>query len=129
MGPVGAGGLPIPHGGQPPALGFIGEAADQHPQQPGPTSCRSRFQLQLHQQRAALQAGAPTGEMEGEIQALRLGEFAGEGIVAPGAEIGAGIGEVPRNRAATEAIAWATSKDWAWSEAFMPFSLSRTLDR
>ena len=32
--------------------------------------------------------------MKREIQALRLGEFAGEGIVAPGAEIRPGIGEV-----------------------------------
>jgi hypothetical protein len=32
--------------------------------------------------------------MKGEIQALLLGKGAGERIVAPGGEIGAGIGEV-----------------------------------
>jgi hypothetical protein len=49
------------------------------------------FEPQLHQQGPALEPRAPAGEVEGEIQALALLESPGQGIVAPGGEIGASI--------------------------------------
>ena len=90
-----AGGLPVAQRGQPPALRFVGEAPDRHPQQPRAGAGRGRrFQAQLHQERAALAARAPARQVEGEIQALLIGEGAGVGIVAPGGEVGAGVREV-----------------------------------
>ena len=96
LGQMAAGGLPIAHAGQAPTLRFIGEASDHHPQQPGPgrTTARGMLQPQLHQERAALAAGAPARQMKGEIEAFLLGVGAGLGIVAPGGEIGACIREV-----------------------------------
>lgn len=89
-------GLPVAHAGQAPPLRFIGKAADGHPQQAGllRPSGRSLFKPQLHQKRSALAAGTPAGQMKGEIQAFRLSEGPGQGVIAPGGEVGAGIGEV-----------------------------------
>ena len=93
---MGPRGLPVPNRGQEPALRLVGEPADKHAQQPGPLagSDRRPLQAQLDQQRAALQAGTPAGEVEGDIQGFPLIEGPGEGIVAPGGEVGPGGGEM-----------------------------------
>jgi len=51
------------------------------------------LQPQLHQQRAALGAGAPAGKVKGEVHGFAVGEGAGERVVAPGGEVGPGGGE------------------------------------
>ena len=98
-GQVGTAGPPVPHRGQRPAFTGVGEPPQGHPQQGRSAGwpdnapwCRG--QAQLHQHGAALNAGAPAGEMEGEVEGFGLAEGAGEGIVAPGMEIGPGIGEM-----------------------------------
>ena len=92
---VAAGGLPVAHCGQAPALRLIGEASDCHPEQARAVSrLRRLLQAQLHQKRAALAARAPARQMKGEIEALVVCEGAGLGIIPPGGEVGAGVREV-----------------------------------
>ena len=96
LGQVRAGGTPVADCGQAPALGFIGEAADQHPQQaraPIPLAGWP-FQPQLHQQGSALQPGTPARKVEGEIQGFTFLKSPGQGVVAPGLEVGAGVREM-----------------------------------